>query len=58
MRALVVGGKAFVDAAGAVALHHLDHLAVALDIAAGLEFRDRLDDRFHFREDQRACNLL
>ena len=50
--------KAFIDAAGAVALHYLDHFAVALDIAAALEFRDRLDDRFHLGEDQSGLQLV
>jgi hypothetical protein len=56
--ALIIGGKALVNAAGAVALHYLDHLAVALDIAASLKFRDRLDDRLHLRKDQRGLELI
>src|SRR5262249_52315496 len=58
MGALVVGAKALVDAAGAVALHYLDHLAVALDITAGLKFGACFDDRLHLGEDQRGLELV
>jgi hypothetical protein len=43
VRAFVIGTKALVDTAGAIAFHHFDDLAVALDIATLVIFRDRLD---------------
>ena len=58
MRPLVIGAKTFVHAAGAVALHDLDHLAIALNIQRAAKLDVRSTMAFISAKIKAACNLL